>query len=157
MSNCCNASADATILTCPQNQNRGRPVQLVTLKSLLTPAALARLEPQQEYRFCDSLDCPVVYFSHRENTFTTQDLKVPVFQKDCRDEVLVCYCFGWSRQRLQEELASTSRSTAIESIAEHIQAKRCGCEVNNPQGSCCLANVKRVLQTIQQACDSFLQ
>ena len=134
---CCPSSpANETSFTCPRENNRGKPVQLITLKSLLKPAALERLEPQHEYRFCELPECPIVYFSNQGDTFTTDNLKVPVFQKDNGHDVSVCYCFGWSRQRLQHALTATGHSTAIESITAHIQAKRCGCEVNNPQGSC---------------------
>ena len=94
-------------------------MQLITLKSLLTPAALERLEPHHEYRFCERPECPVVYFSNQGDAFTTNDLKVPVFQKDNGYDVSVCYCFGWSRQRLQQELVATGHSTAIESITAY--------------------------------------
>lgn len=156
MSQCCcpSSSASETSFKCPQGNHRGKPVQLITLKSLLTPAALERLEPHHEYRFCERPECPVVYFSNQGDAFTTNDLKVPVFQKDNGYDVSVCYCFGWSRQRLQQELVATGHSTAIESITAHIQAKRCGCDVNNPQGSCCLKNVKHVLHQLQRSCDS---
>ena len=148
MSQCCDphSSANETSFTCPQDNNRGKSVPLITLKSLLKPFALERLDPQSDYRFCDKPKCPVVYFSNKGNTFITQDVEVPVFQKDNGNDVYVCYCFGWSRQRLQNELVTTGQSIAIESITTHIKAKRCGCEVNNPQGSCCLMNVKRTLQ-----------
>lgn len=152
---CCpSSSAIETSFKCPEGNHRGKPVQLITLKSLLTPAALERLEPHHEYRFCDLPECPVVYFSNQGDTFTTNDLKVQVFQKDNGHDVFVCYCFGWSRQRLQQELIATGHSTAIASITAHIQAKRCGCDVNNPQGSCCLKNVKQQLQQLQRPCDS---
>lgn len=156
MRQCCDPSSSASEIpfTCPQGNHRGRPVQLITLKSLLKPVALEQLEPQYEYRFCDRPECPVVYFSNQGNVFTTDDLKVPVFQKNNGNDVSVCYCFGWSRQRLQQELVATGHSTAIESITAHIQAQRCGCDVNNPQGSCCLKNVKQQLQQLQHPCDS---
>lgn len=144
----CSPALDKEMLSrCPQNDNRGKPVQLITLKSLLKPSALERLEPASEYRFCETAECSVVYFSTIGDTFTIQDLKVPIFQKDNSADAPVCYCFGWSRQRLQNELALTGIGTAIESITAHIQAKRCGCEVNNPQGSCCLGNVRRAIKS----------
>ena len=145
---CCSPSAEkATLSGCPRNDNWGKPVPLIPLKSLLKPAALERLDPTSNYRFCETAECSVVYFSTLGDAFTIQDLKVPIFQKDNSADVPVCYCFGWSRQRLQNELASTGESTAIESITAHIQAKRCGCEVNNPQGSCCLGNVRCVIKS----------
>ncbi|MBE7384606.1 MAG: hypothetical protein F6J95_024725 [Leptolyngbya sp. SIO1E4] len=77
MNPCCcpPASPNETSFTCPGENNRGKLVQLMTLKSLLTPPALERLEPQGDYRFCDAPNCPVVYFSNQGNTFTAEDLK----------------------------------------------------------------------------------
>lgn len=127
---------------CPQDQSQGKPVNLITLKSLLIPQALERLNAQASYRFCRSADCPIVYFSTAGDTFTTDDLKVPVFQKNPGQGVPVCYCFGWTRQRIQQNLEQQEQTSAIAAITAHIQTGRCGCEVNNPQGSCCLKNVR---------------
>lgn len=130
---------------CPYDQSQGKPVKLITLKSLLTPPALEQLDSQATYRFCSSIDCPIVYFSAEGDTFTTDDLKVSVFQKNPGQEVPVCYCFGWTRQRIQHDLEQTGQTSAIAVITAHIKAGRCGCEVNNPQGSCCLKNVRDYL------------
>jgi len=136
---------------CPQDGTKGKPVQLITLKSLLVPVALEQLNPATAYGFCPSPNCSVVYFSEQGQTFTTADLKVSVFQKNVNEDVSVCYCFGWSRQRIREELNQSGESNAVDIITTHIKAKRCGCEVNNPQGSCCLENVRLVVkQTVEE-------
>jgi hypothetical protein len=136
---------------CPKDGTKGKPVQLITLKSLLVPVALEQLNPATTYKFCPSPNCPVVYFSEQGNAFTTADLKVSVFQKNENEDVPVCYCFGWSRQRIHKELNHSGESNAVDIITTHIKAKRCGCEVNNPQGSCCLENVRSVVkQTVEQ-------
>ncbi|MCF2969965.1 (2Fe-2S)-binding protein [Synechococcus sp. Nb3U1] len=135
---------------CPQDGTKGKPVQLITLKSLLVPVALEQLNPATAYGFCPSPNCPVVYFSEQGQTFTTADLKVSVFQKNENDDAFVCYCFGWSRQRIREELNQLGESNSVDIIITHIKAKRCGCQVNNPQGSCCLENVRSVVkQTVE--------
>jgi hypothetical protein len=131
---------------CPQNRAKGTPVKLITLKSLLVPIALEQLDVASAYGFCPSNNCPVVYFSEQGQTFTTADLKVPVFQKNGNEDVSVCYCFGWSRQRIYKELQHSKKSDVVGMIVAHVKAKRCGCEVNNPQGSCCLNNVRLVVQ-----------
>ncbi|MBW4555753.1 MAG: (2Fe-2S)-binding protein [Trichormus sp. ATA11-4-KO1] len=136
---------------CPQDGTKGKIVQLITLKSLLVPSALEQLDSASAYGFCASPNCPVVYFSEQGQTFTTDDLKVPVFQKDFNEDISVCYCFGWSRQRIREEFSQFSQSVeskVIDIITTHIKAKRCGCEVNNPQGACCLGNVRLVTEQI---------
>lgn len=135
------------LLTCPQDGSTGRAVQLITLKSLLQPSALERLNPKATYTFCSSLDCPVVYFSTVGQEFTTSDLKVPVFQKDLGRDVPVCYCFGWSRQRI-EDAVRNHNSQPLSEIKAQVNAQRCGCEVNNPQGHCCLSNIQGFLETI---------
>jgi hypothetical protein len=35
----------------------------------------------------------------------------------------------------------------VDEIKEHIRLDQCDCEVNNPQGSCCLGNVSNFLST----------
>lgn len=161
MSQCCNSGQTTENVPvkshqriCPIDGTNGKPVELVTLKSLLIGAALEKLDPQSTYTFCPSSNCSVVYFSNTGQTFTTVDLKVPVFQKDFDEQVPACYCFDWSRQRIREEIEQTGTSSAVASITAHIKAKRCGCEVNNPKGVCCLANVRETVHQIQQSLSS---
>ncbi len=138
------------IQRCPHDQSQGKPVQLITLKSLLTPQALERLNAQASYRFCNRARCPIVYFSTEGDRVVTDDLKVPVFQKNPGQAVPVCYCFGWTRQRIQQEVAQHGQSSAIATITAHVKAGRCGCEVNNPEGRCCLKNVSDYVRRQQK-------
>ncbi|OKH19873.1 (2Fe-2S)-binding protein [Hydrococcus rivularis NIES-593] len=140
---CCSQTQKSLKANCPVNGNKGKRVPTITLKSLLKPRALETLNPESNYFFCDSMDCSVVYFNQQGQTFLTDEVKVPVFQKDRGGQVPVCYCFNWTRDRILQEIQQTNHSTAESSIRTHIQAGRCGCEVNNPQGSCCLANVRK--------------
>lgn len=118
---------------------------MITLKSLLKPSALEHLNPEAIHFYCSDATCSVVYFDG-EAVFGTDVLKVPVFHKDDGADVPVCYCFHWTRTRIADEVRATGASTAAEQITEHIRAGRCGCEVNNPQGSCCLGNVRSVVK-----------
>ena len=144
-------SADAWQPLCPKSGEQGIPIQLITLKSLLSPPALAQLDADSSYAFCRDPICPVVYFSEQGQSFGVDDLKVPVFQKESGEDVPVCYCFGWTRRRIRQELQGSKTPQAIlEEIAAHIKARRCGCQVNNPQGFCCLENVRQVILEVQQ-------
>lgn len=141
MEACCQISEiqfQTDSLTCPACQQKGKGLPLITLKALLVPSALQTLNPANSYSFCPNSDCEVVYFTD-EQVFHKDAVKVPVFQKDEGTEVSVCYCFGWTRQRLGE--AIRDKENPVQHISEHVKANRCGCEVNNPQGSCCLGNV----------------
>lgn len=144
-------SANAWQPLCPRSGEQGIPVQLITLKSLLCPRALAQLNADSSYAFCQDPICPVVYFSEQGQSFGVDDLKVPVFQKESGEDVPVCYCFAWTRRRIRQELqGSTTPQAILAEIAAHIKARRCGCQVNNPQGFCCLENVRQVILEVQQ-------
>lgn len=155
MASCC--SADPRLLrddpaACPACGTKGRAVPLVTLKSLLKPRALELLDAGRQYLFCPAAGCEVVYFTDTpQPVYTLTDLKVPVFPKDAGDDVPVCYCFHWTRRRLREDLLAHGRSTAPAAISALVRRGVCGCEVNNPQGSCCLGNVQRVVRELQEA------
>lgn len=149
MSECCSVfQPSRTQKICPVDGSLGQPVQPITLKSLLSPAALAHFEPQQSYSFCSSPACEVVYFSPQGQTFTTADVKVPVCQKDGGEDVPVCYCFGWTRQRMRQAIAQSEPIDVCEFISDRVKAHQCGCEVNNPQGRCCLANVRSAIASL---------
>jgi hypothetical protein len=138
---------NALQLTCPLNGRPGKVVKLITLKALLTPQALTRLAPLDTYYFCSDPVCPVVYYS-ASHSYRGGDLKVPVFQKDSNSNVPVCYCFAYSRRDLAGEGTHKDAKHIPEVIRGHIRANRCGCEVNNPQGSCCLGNVIQTIDAI---------
>lgn len=155
MSDCCdvpNKEKDQRgSLTCPACGQPGRPVKLTTVKSLLCSEALARLDAGVEWRFCPSPDCETVYFSGGM-VYRRAEVRVPVFQKEHGEDVPVCYCFGWTWRRIKEEIARTGRCTAVESITAHVRAGRCACELRNPQGQCCLANVRSAVTREGRSC-----
>ena len=123
---------------CPSSGTPGKTVKLVTVKALLSATALGRIDALANYYFCDSADCEIVYFSE-DSSFSTRELNVRVYQKDSAADVLVCYCFGHTKGDLEND-------PNLESvIRDHTRANRCGCEVRNPQGSCCLGNVRAIL------------
>ncbi|ENQ3077081.1 (2Fe-2S)-binding protein [Bacillus cereus] len=151
MESCCDASKSVTSdVICPLSKTKGKQVKLITLESLLNANALAQLESDKTYYFCSEQECNVVYFNEEQQVFIKNDLKVPVFQKDLKEDVLACYCFNWTRARIREEIKQTGKSEAVHEISMHIKANRCGCEVNNPQGSCCLGNVSSFIKQVEK-------
>ncbi len=134
---------------CPQSGTKGRKVPVVTLKSILRPDSLVRLTPDVQHYFCSDAGCEVAYFSVN-GTYHRHELKVPVYQKDDGADVPVCYCFGWTRTTIADTAALGEEDAIAPSISAHIKAGRCGCEVNNPQGACCLGNVTREVQAAKQ-------
>ncbi|MDF9839625.1 MULTISPECIES: hypothetical protein [Paenibacillus] len=101
MAGCCQTplKKPTTPTQCPVCKQKGKGVQLITLKALLKPRALETIHTESTYTFCTNSVCEVVYFSDVQ-TFGKDMLKVSVFQKDDALDVPVCYCFGWTRERL---------------------------------------------------------
>ena len=143
---CCERDAELD-RDCPACGRVGRTVDLITVKAMLEPEALARLA-DPEYRFCATPDCPVVYFGVIER-FRIDDVAVAVFQKEPPGARTVCYCFGVTEADIEAELAASGRSTAVERISALVKAERCACEVKNPQGTCCLANVAALVRAAE--------
>jgi hypothetical protein len=101
--------------------------------------------PNTEYYFCDSAECEVVYFplDPRAPSFRRGDLLVRVGAKETEGPLPICYCFGFTRQDIWDEIRSTGKSTVAQRISAEVEAGRCACEVKNPSGKCCLGDVAR--------------
>ena len=132
---------------CPECGELGKTVKRLTLGSLIKPELRAKIPLQNEFCFCRNPKCDVVYLRPGEIIFRKKDLSVKVGIKEPDDStVSVCYCFGWTPQKIQEEIKTTGRTTAIERIKTQVKAGNCYCEVTNPQGACCLGNVTKAVQ-----------
>jgi len=121
-------------------------VDLITVKALLRPEALARLAGSG-HRFCDTPGCRIVYFAEGE-AFSVDDLSAPVFQKEPAGNRTVCYCFAIGEAELRRDIEGKGASTAPARVTAHVKAGRCACEIKNPQGSCCLGNLRSVVGDI---------
>lgn len=137
---CCPEPAAATRPSCPSCSARSAPVDVSTLKALLTPTALARLR-FASFFFCASAECATVYFSLDGQVFTTADVRVPVWQKELAGARLICYCFGENEEDMRREIEARGRTAAADRVKQHIADRRCACEVRNPRGACCLGDL----------------
>ena len=157
MSDCCCAKSEPAprnIAVCPISGTKGATVDLQTVKAVLTNAALRRVTAAA-HRFCADPGCDVVYFADDGTTYSTTDIRVPVWQKEPAGARTVCYCFGENEADIRAEIALNGTSAAVERVRVHIKASRCACEVRNPRGTCCLgdvaAAVKRVGESLTKA------
>ena len=154
LSNCCSTGescAAAAVMACPANGARSKQVNLLTVRSLVRRLPLHM--PATQYYFCEAYDCDVVYFAvdPQAPIFRRDDLLVRVGAKEEADPIPVCYCFGFTRKDIENEIAATGRSTVADRITVEVKAGNCACEVKNPSGKCCLGNVARVSQECMQA------
>ncbi len=145
---CAEPSTHSSQTSCPKCGQAGKKVDEVTLKSLLGSSALER-RSETAHRFCSTPSCPVVYFGASES-FTTDEVTVPVFQKHPAPETPVCYCFGITIEDVQKDVLTTDRPSIEKRIRSLVKADRCACELRNPQGSCCLGNVGQVIRTARE-------
>ncbi|SOC22049.1 hypothetical protein SAMN05880501_113118 [Ureibacillus xyleni] len=150
MGDCCNNSLKIEVKngTCPSCNNKAKIVKLITLKSLLKPSALEIINANENHYFCSTKDCEIVYFDTNNKKYLVTDIKVAVHQKDILDTTPICYCFHWTKEKIKSYFEQGLLPHPLEHIRENIKENRCGCEVNNPQGSCCLGNVTKYIKEI---------
>lgn len=136
---------------CPECGELGKTVQRITLGALLKPEKRPQIPCQEEFCFCRNTTCDVVYFISDRALFRKNDLNIFVGLKEPQNpKVPVCYCFGWTPEKIQAEIKTTGKSTVIEQIKAQVQAGNCYCEITNPQGSCCLGNVSKAVKEAAQ-------
>ncbi len=124
---------------------RTRTVGRITVESLVKPEVRATLTPQP-YHFCDAPDCDTVYVSALGDHIITKDmLLVRVGIKETEDPIPLCYCFGYDRKAVRDDVRRTGETDIQRIIKERIRAGECRCEETNPSGACCLGNVAKAI------------
>ena len=133
-------------MNCPMSGARSKQADWVTVRALVRHLPLDM--PPTQYYFCETPDCDVVYFPSdpAAPSFHRADVLVRVRIKEREDPIPVCYCFGFTRKDIWDDIAQTGRSTVAERIKREVKAGNCACEVKNPSGKCCLGNVTRTAQ-----------
>ena len=134
--------------TCPECGKIGKPVQGQTVKSLLS-VSLRQLQ-DVKYLFCRTQTCPVVYFSaDSEQTFAVEQVRERVYQKEPEaEDVFICYCFRHTVGELRAA-SPEDRVATVDNINTGINAGQCACDLRNPQGSCCLGNVRSMIKRLE--------
>jgi hypothetical protein len=157
---CCSTEADNVsgeahppILpgACPTNGQIGKIIDSLTLKALLArPLTEIR---DINYRFCQAPNCPTVYYSaDGVQLFAEPELRESVYQKHATEDAMpVCYCFQHTVGSIRAEIERTGSSTVVAKINVGIQAGQCACDIRNPQGTCCLGNVRALVQQLEEA------
>lgn len=135
--------------TCPNCGESGKAVDEATLKSMLSSSL--RNIGKKQYFFCRTTACPIVYFSSDgEQAFTTEHVREPVYQKEPDVEgVFVCYCFRHTVGEIRNA-SPEGRLAILGDINAGIKAEQCACDWRNPQGSCCLGNVREVIKQVEK-------
>lgn len=138
-----------SVTHCPECSQHGKKVDGATVKSMLR-ISLREVQDTQ-YFFCRTENCHVVYFNEDgKQTFKKTDIRERVYQKEpLSPDVLICYCFQHTPESIRIEMVEMGKSTVVDDINAGIQAGQCACDWRNPQGSCCLGNVKTLVKSIE--------
>lgn len=131
---------------CPRCRSVGKIVPTQTVKALA--AISLRHIVSDPYYFCESPNCPVVYFTAAGAEIRAAELRERVYQKEPdADDVPICYCFQ-HRAGAVRHATTEDRAQIIADIQAGIQANQCACDLRNPQGSCCLGNVRSLTKKL---------
>jgi len=168
MSDCCAPTTDTDCCATPVDEGtaspvcascgqKGKTVQPITPEHLLKQDAAARLQ-ETTYRFCATPTCDVIYFSiETDQYFHKTDMKVRVGLKETEHPVPICYCFDYTVRDVEKEIDTTGATTIPYRIRAEIKVDTCRCEVENPQGSCCLGNVSQAVKQAMAEAETMVQ
>lgn len=146
MSTCRRLTHSGDVPTCPMNGQVTKSVGRNTVESLVTREGRDALTPQPYY-FCDAADCDTVYVSAFGDHLITKDLlTVRVGLKETEDPIPLCYCFGYDRQAVRDDIRRDGDTDIQKVITQRVKAGKCRCEETNPSGGCCLGNVAKAIK-----------
>jgi len=145
----------STHVRCPSCGGEGRSVKPVTLESLVADETRVRVGGTDGFRFCAEPGCDVAYFHAQSGqTIVREEVRVPIGQKETSPGRTVCYCFGYTAAEVKEQVAATGTSVIPDEIGAKCKQGLDRCDETNPQGTCCLGNVRRVLRDAQARIDA---
>ncbi|MCJ8312597.1 MAG: hypothetical protein HRU38_09975 [Saccharospirillaceae bacterium] len=92
----------------------------------------------QTFYFCANPNCKIVYYGNEGDSYTQEDCRWLVGQKQTSTSKMICYCFDITQQVLLDELKTDKKGDIKKFVITQTKAKRCACEIRNPSGRCCL-------------------
>lgn len=146
--NCCTPQPTGKV-ECPKCNEKAKGVLGKTVEHLLTDEAKENVSCFDGFYYCKTPSCEVVYF--REDEILIQkDLSVVVGLKDGASPATICYCFGWTKEKIRAQLQESGETNALEDIKAKMENPGCSCEILNPSGECCLGDNTKVIKEIKK-------
>lgn len=146
MSDCCVVPHEGDPPSCPMNDQVTRPVGRQTVEGLVRSEFIESLM-LQPYYFCDAPDCDTVYVSALGDHVITKDmLTVRVGIREKGDPIPVCYCFGYDRKDVFDDVRQKGHTDIQKIITQRVRDGECRCEDTNPSGGCCLGTVSKAIK-----------
>lgn len=142
---------DQASVRCPVCGTQGKAVKPITIEALVVDAARRRVGRSDGFRFCAEPSCEVAYFRPETSArIPKSEVRVRIGQKATEAPRPVCYCFEHTLEEIEAEVVATGTSRAADDIAAKCRQGLDRCEETNPQGSCCLGNVRRAMKEAQE-------
>ena len=135
MSDCCDTLSESKPKTlkreCPVCSQLSLNVQKKTILHHLKEAWNCDLG-NEDYFYCRTENCDVIYFSEKNKTLCKKDLRTSIGIKEQDDNALICYCFGVNKSK------AASEKKIKDFVIAQTKESNCTCETSNPSGRCCL-------------------
>jgi len=133
---------------CPSCNLKAKTVPVSAINHFLKDELKKSISSLEEFSFCSTPTCKVVYF---RNTYAIyqSDIKYSIGIKENATPATVCFCFNWTKEKIEEQVQNSGDSTAIIDIQNNMKEGSCNCEVNNPRGRCCMSDVKKAIRDIK--------
>jgi len=144
---CCSVQPKGKV-KCPLCGNEAKGVLVKTLNALLKDETKQRLDFLEGFYYCKTFTCKAIYFRGNE-TLDQKDVSVSVGLKESASVKNYCYCFGWTEDRMIEDIKTNGKSNAITDIQFKMKSIGSSCEVKNPSGKCCQVDVKKVVESLE--------
>ncbi|MDP2876881.1 MAG: hypothetical protein Q8O00_11900 [Holophaga sp.] len=145
---CCGPRATG-LLACPRCRSLGKPVSRDTASRFISTEAMVTLGAG-EIRFCPHPACPVAYYAPSGTAILKDQLSVRLGIKETEAPRPICHCFGHSMESLAAEWEAKGSVSAVIEVMGKVRAGECHCEELNPQGVCCLTELRRAVLSLQE-------
>lgn len=132
---------------CPICKDKAKEVSPITIKSLVKNEYIKELLSIEDFFYCQTPNCEVIYFKPNE-IIKQEHLIKEVGIKEWSSPKTVCYCFNWTKEKISDEVNKLGKTNAIGDISEKMNSIGCDCEHQNPSGKCCLKDVKKVIKEL---------
>lgn len=144
---CCSIPASGDTSICKECSTKGKSVKEITLKSVVKESKYEDIKIFNGFYFCETPNCKVVYFDNEQQVYLyKEDVRVRVGIKETENPIPVCYCFGWTSERIFNQIKRFGYSTAVQEISAKVKAGECACDIKNPSGRCCLGEVNKIVK-----------
>ena len=121
---------------CSNCKEGGQPVSLGLVHHHLAKPWAKDLEGG-EFSFCETPNCPTIYFASDGRAFDATTLRRAPAYKTGDEADLLCYCFDVTGSDALGDI------DPVPYVRERVRNGECDCDVLNPSGACCLGSIGR--------------